>query len=267
MSQMTPREIVQELDKHIIGQDQAKRSVAIALRNRWRRMQVDELLRNEITPKNILMMGPTGVGKTEIARRLANLAKAPFIKVEATKFTEVGYVGREVDSIVRDLMDTSVTLTREIEMDKVRHRAEDIAEDARKIYHRFITEYGPFENQVKIFAHRPPALKHIMGMLLEFSEEEILPKRYLEIALVVVSKLNECTYCVAHHGPRMTDVAQVVDGHPADVHADLAVLERHEGLEGALVGVEDLDGVVHGSSRSRRVRRTGRRSASEPPLL
>ncbi|MAF82754.1 MAG: HslU--HslV peptidase ATPase subunit, partial [Chromatiales bacterium] len=129
MSQMTPREIVQELDKHIIGQDQAKRSVAIALRNRWRRMQVDELLRNEITPKNILMMGPTGVGKTEIARRLANLAKAPFIKVEATKFTEVGYVGREVNSIVRDLMDTSITLTRETEMDKVRHRAEDVAED------------------------------------------------------------------------------------------------------------------------------------------
>jgi ATP-dependent HslUV protease ATP-binding subunit HslU len=126
---MTPREIVQELDKHIIGQDQAKRSVAIALRNRWRRMQVDELLRNEITPKNILMMGPTGVGKTEIARRLANLAKAPFIKVEATKFTEVGYVGREVNSIVRDLMDTSITLTRETEMDKVRHRAEDVAED------------------------------------------------------------------------------------------------------------------------------------------
>ena len=129
MSQMTPREIVQELDKHIIGQDEAKRSVAIALRNRWRRMQVDEYLRNEITPKNILMMGPTGVGKTEIARRLANLARAPFIKVEATKFTEVGYVGREVDSIIRDLTDTAVKLTREIEMDKVRHRAEDVAED------------------------------------------------------------------------------------------------------------------------------------------
>jgi len=129
MSQMTPREIVQELDKHIIGQDQAKRSVAIALRNRWRRMQVDENLRDEITPKNILMMGPTGVGKTEIARRLANLAMAPFIKVEATKFTEVGYVGREVDSIIRDLTDTAVKLTREIEMDKVRHRAEDVAED------------------------------------------------------------------------------------------------------------------------------------------
>ncbi|MGI9329144.1 MAG: ATP-dependent protease ATPase subunit HslU [Gammaproteobacteria bacterium] len=129
MSQMTPREIVQELDKHIIGQDEAKRAVAIALRNRWRRLQVAEDLQNEITPKNILMMGPTGVGKTEIARRLAKLARAPFIKVEATKFTEVGYVGREVDSIIRDLADTAVKLTRELEMDKVRHRAEDAAED------------------------------------------------------------------------------------------------------------------------------------------
>jgi ATP-dependent HslUV protease ATP-binding subunit HslU len=126
---MTPREIVQELDKHIIGQDQAKRAVAIALRNRWRRMQVPEAMRNEITPKNILMIGPTGVGKTEIARRLARLANAPFIKVEATKFTEVGYVGRDVDSIVRDLMDAAVKLAREAETTKVRHRAEDAAED------------------------------------------------------------------------------------------------------------------------------------------
>jgi ATP-dependent HslUV protease ATP-binding subunit HslU len=129
MSQMTPREIVQELDKHIVGQDEAKRAVAIALRNRWRRMQVDEPLRSEITPKNILMIGPTGVGKTEISRRLAKLAKAPFIKVEATKFTEVGYVGREVDSIIRDLMDVAVKLTREEEMAKVSHRAEDAAEE------------------------------------------------------------------------------------------------------------------------------------------
>ena len=129
MSQMTPREIVQELDKHIIGQDDAKRAVAIALRNRWRRVQVDEPLRSEITPKNILMIGPTGVGKTEISRRLANLAKAPFIKVEATKFTEVGYVGREVDSIVRDLMDIAIKMTREDEMAKVSHRAEDAAEE------------------------------------------------------------------------------------------------------------------------------------------
>jgi ATP-dependent HslUV protease ATP-binding subunit HslU len=129
MSQMTPREIVEELDKHIVGQTAAKRAVAIALRNRWRRQQVAESLRQEITPKNILMIGPTGVGKTEIARRLARLAKAPFIKVEATKFTEVGYVGREVDSIVRDLVDISVKMTREEEIGKVRHRAADSAEE------------------------------------------------------------------------------------------------------------------------------------------
>jgi len=129
MSEMTPREIVQELDKHIVGQDEAKRAVAIALRNRWRRQQVSEDLRNEITPKNILMIGPTGVGKTEIARRLAKLANAPFIKVEATKFTEVGYVGREVDTIIRDLVDMSVKMTREHEVEKVRHRAEASAEE------------------------------------------------------------------------------------------------------------------------------------------
>ncbi len=129
MSQMTPREIVEELDKHIVGQKAAKRAVAIALRNRWRRQQVAESLRPEITPKNILMIGPTGVGKTEIARRLARLAKAPFIKVEATKFTEVGYVGREVDSIVRDLVEISVKMTREEEIAKVRHRAADAAEE------------------------------------------------------------------------------------------------------------------------------------------
>jgi ATP-dependent HslUV protease ATP-binding subunit HslU len=126
---MTPREIVQELDKHIIGQSDAKRAVAIALRNRWRRMQVDEDLRVEITPKNILMIGPTGVGKTEIARRLAQLANAPFIKVEATKFTEVGYVGKDVESIIRDLVDTSIKMTREQAMAKVRSLAEDAAYD------------------------------------------------------------------------------------------------------------------------------------------
>ena len=120
MSTMTPREITSELDKHIVGQDAAKRAVAIALRNRWRRMQLDERMRNEISPKNILMIGPTGVGKTEIARRLAKLANAPFIKVEATKFTEVGYVGRDVDSIVRDLVDVAVNMLREAELQKVR---------------------------------------------------------------------------------------------------------------------------------------------------
>ncbi len=129
MTHMTPKEIVSELDKHIVGQASAKRSVAIALRNRWRRQQVDSALRDEITPKNILMIGPTGVGKTEIARRLARLANAPFIKIEATKFTEVGYVGRDVESIIRDLVDTAVKMTRTAEMDKVESKAYDAAED------------------------------------------------------------------------------------------------------------------------------------------
>ncbi|EFN8313704.1 HslU--HslV peptidase ATPase subunit [Escherichia coli] len=129
MSEMTPREIVSELDKHIIGQDNAKRSVAIALRNRWRRMQLNEELRHEVTPKNILMIGPTGVGKTEIARRLAKLANAPFIKVEATKFTEVGYVGKEVDSIIRDLTDAAVKMVRVQSIEKNRYRAEELAEE------------------------------------------------------------------------------------------------------------------------------------------
>ncbi len=129
MSTMTPREIASELDRYIVGQKDAKRAVAIALRNRWRRMQLDESIRQEITPKNILMIGPTGVGKTEIARRLAKLANAPFIKVEATKFTEVGYVGRDVDSIIRDLIDIAVKMLREEQIRKVQHKAEDAAEE------------------------------------------------------------------------------------------------------------------------------------------
>src|SRR6187431_3372645 len=129
MSSMTPQEIVHELDKHIVGQAKAKRAVAIALRNRWRRQQVADPLRQEITPKNILMIGPTGVGKTEIARRLAKLADAPFIKIEATKFTEVGYVGREVDSIIKELVDVAVKETRDAEKARVRERAADAAEE------------------------------------------------------------------------------------------------------------------------------------------
>jgi ATP-dependent HslUV protease ATP-binding subunit HslU len=129
MSSMTPRETVNALDKHIIGQQKAKRAVAIALRNRWRRMQLPEEMRAEITPKNILMIGPTGVGKTEIARRLAKLSNAPFIKIEATKFTEVGYVGRDVESIIRDLVEMAIKMLREQETDKLRHKAEDAAED------------------------------------------------------------------------------------------------------------------------------------------
>src|SRR6187401_2012770 len=126
---MTPKQIVSELDKHIVGQANAKRAVAIALRNRWRRMQIENPLRQEVTPKNILMIGPTGVGKTEIARRLAKLANAPFVKVEATKFTEVGYGGRDVDSIVKDLAEVAVKMARDEEISKVRERARDAAED------------------------------------------------------------------------------------------------------------------------------------------
>jgi ATP-dependent HslUV protease ATP-binding subunit HslU len=146
MSQMTPQEIVHELDKHIVGQTRAKRAVAIALRNRWRRQQVAEPLRQEITPKNILMIGPTGVGKTEIARRLARLADAPFIKVEATKFTEVGYVGRDVDTIVRDLVEIAIKDTRESAMKKVRRRAEDAAEErVLDVLLPVARRAGPFE--------------------------------------------------------------------------------------------------------------------------
>jgi ATP-dependent HslUV protease ATP-binding subunit HslU len=145
MSQMTPREIVHELDKHIIGQNDAKKSVAIALRNRWRRMQVADDLRNEITPKNILMIGPTGVGKTEIARRLAKLANAPFIKIEATKFTEVGYVGRDVDSIIRDLVDSSFKMLREQEHEKVKIRAQEAAEE--RILDALLPPARSFENE------------------------------------------------------------------------------------------------------------------------
>ncbi len=151
MSQMTPREIAQELDKHIIGQSDAKRAVAIALRNRWRRMQVSEEMRTEITPKNILMIGPTGVGKTEIARRLARLANAPFIKVEATKFTEVGYVGKDVESIIRDLVDSSVKMTREQAMSRVRSRAEDAA------YERILDALLPRAQSPIGFANEPGA--------------------------------------------------------------------------------------------------------------
>jgi ATP-dependent HslUV protease ATP-binding subunit HslU len=150
MYEMTPREIVQELDKHIVGQNAAKRAVAIALRNRWRRMQVDPALRNEITPKNILMIGPTGVGKTEIARRLARLANAPFIKVEATKFTEVGYVGKDVDAIIRDLADAAVKLEREHAKHRVQTRAEEAAEE------RILDALRPRKQHSVGFANEPP---------------------------------------------------------------------------------------------------------------
>ena len=169
MSQMTPREIVQELDEHIISQSDAKRAVAIALRNRWRRMQVDEDLRNEITPKNILMIGPTGVGKTEIARRLAKLANAPFIKVEATKFTEVGYVGKDVESIIRDLVDFAVNMLREQAVAKVGARAEDAARD------RILDILLPKPNPIG-FANEPQAADESSGNKQSSTRQKFLRK-------------------------------------------------------------------------------------------
>ena len=180
MSSMTPQEIVSELDRHIVGQHEAKRAVAIALRNRWRRQQVDERLRPEITPKNILMIGPTGVGKTEIARRLARLADAPFIKVEATKFTEVGYVGKDVDSIIRDLVEMAVKQTRQTEMRKVRTRAEDHAEErildallpgthgaddnaTRQAFRKKLREQQLDDKDIEIDLAEPRAALEVMG--------------------------------------------------------------------------------------------------------
>jgi ATP-dependent HslUV protease ATP-binding subunit HslU len=175
---MTPKEIVSELDKHIVGQHQAKRAVAIALRNRWRRRNVAEPLRSEITPKNILMIGPTGVGKTEIARRLARLADAPFIKVEATKFTEVGYVGRDVDSIIRDLVDIAIKQTRESEMRKLRAKAEDAAED------RILDVLVPPARELGLSDQRNEAGAETRQKFRKKLREGALDEREIEIDLV-----------------------------------------------------------------------------------
>ncbi|HKT31077.1 MAG TPA: ATP-dependent protease ATPase subunit HslU [Gammaproteobacteria bacterium] len=180
MSEMTPREIVQELDKHIVGQTAAKRAVAIALRNRWRRMQVEPQLRNEITPKNILMIGPTGVGKTEIARRLARLANAPFVKVEATKFTEVGYVGKDVDTIVRDLADAAVKMEREQAKHHVQARAEEAAEE------RILDALLPRKQHIG-FANEPlpPDESDTRQKFRKMLREGGLEDREIEVELVV----------------------------------------------------------------------------------
>ena len=180
MSEMTPREIVQELDKHIVGQNAAKRAVAIALRNRWRRMQVEPQLRNEITPKNILMIGPTGVGKTEIARRLARLANAPFIKVEATKFTEVGYVGKDVDTIIRDLADAAVKMEREQAKHHVQARAEEAAEE------RILDALLPRKQHIG-FANEPlpPDQSDTRQKFRKMLRDGELEDREIEVELVV----------------------------------------------------------------------------------
>ena len=194
MSHMTPSEIVSELDKHIVGQDAAKRAVAIALRNRWRRQQVPEPLRQEITPKNILMIGPTGVGKTEIARRLARLAEAPFIKVEATKFTEVGYVGRDVDTIVRDLVEAALKQTREAEARKVRDRAADAAEE------RLLDVLLPPAREVNLHDMQPTD-STTRQKFRKMLREGKLDDREVEVEVSLLSPQMEIMAPPGHGGP------------------------------------------------------------------
>ena len=214
MSEMTPREIVSELNKHIIGQDNAKRSVAIALRNRWRRMQLDEELRHEVTPKNILMIGPTGVGKTEIARRLAKLANAPFIKVEATKFTEVGYVGKEVDSIIRDLTDSAIKMVRVQAIEKNRYRAEEMAEE--RILDVLIppakNNWGQAEQQSEPSAARQAFRKKLREGELDDKEIEIdLAAAPMGVEIMAPPGMEEMTsqlqsmFCLLYTSPSPRD--------------------------------------------------------------
>ncbi|CAM4412469.1 MAG: ATP-dependent protease ATPase subunit HslU [Legionellaceae bacterium] len=192
MSTMTPKEIVHELNKHIVGQEDAKRSVAIALRDRWRRMQLSDYLRNEVTPKNILMIGPTGTGKTEIARRLAKLANAPFLKIEATKFTEVGYVGRDVDSIIRDIVDVAIKQTREQAMEKVRYQAADAAED--RILSALIPKLkNPEETEEKESASRQFFRKRLREGLLDDKEIEIEVASSVGVEIMAPPGMEEMT--------------------------------------------------------------------------
>lgn len=250
MSQMTPREIVHELNRHIIGQDDAKRAVAIALRNRWRRSQLDEEMRNEVTPKNILMIGPTGVGKTEIARRLARLANAPFVKVEATKFTEVGYVGKDVESIIRDLVETAVKQRREQEIAKVEQRAVDAAEE--RVLDALLTPArGPETNTERDSSARQVFRKKLREGSLDDKEIEIeLSQIAAGIEIMAPPGMEEMTsqlqnmFSSMNKGEKATRKITVAEAMKQLKDEEAAKLINEDDIKAGAVEAAEQNGIV-----------------------
>ena len=250
MSQMTPREIVHELNRHIIGQDDAKRAVAIALRNRWRRSQLDEEMRNEVTPKNILMIGPTGVGKTEIARRLARLANAPFVKVEATKFTEVGYVGKDVESIIRDLVETAVKQRREQEITKVEQRAVDAAEE--RVLDALLTPArGPETNTERDSSTRQVFRKKLREGSLDDKEIEIeLSQTAAGIEIMAPPGMEEMTsqlqnmFSSMNKGEKTTRKITVAEAMKQLKDEEAAKLINEDDIKAGAVEAAEQNGIV-----------------------
>jgi len=256
MSDLTPKQIAHELDRHIIGQSKAKRAVAIALRNRWRRMQLSEDIRQEVTPKNILMIGPTGVGKTEIARRLAKLANAPFIKVEATKFTEVGYVGKEVETIIRDLVDVAIKITREQEMVKVTAKAEDLAED--KILDILLppaktaSEWDTSSDTVEESAARQSFRKKLREGKLDDKEIEVdVPAPQVGVEIMAPPGMEEMTNQLQGMFQNMSGKAEtnkrkmkIKDALKAIIESEAANLVNQEDLKERAIFAAENNGIV-----------------------
>lgn len=252
MTELTPKEIVNELNKHIIGQDDAKRAVAVALRNRWRRSQVDEDLRAEITPKNILMIGPTGVGKTEIARRLAKLANAPFIKVEATKFTEVGYVGRDVESIIRDLADIAIKMHRENAMKKFRTKAEDLAEDRILEILLPSARTGEPDNELEETGTRQTFRKMLREGTLDDKEIEIeVSASQMGVEIMAPPGMEEMTSQLQNmfqnmggSGKTSTRKMKIKDAHKVLIDEEAAKMVNEEEIKAEAITAVEQNGIV-----------------------